>query len=66
VTVLSRLAGAFARLTESAAAPACLSCRAPMTLWREEAVGTFVVEQTYACRRCGRHVTRVQPWAIPD
>jgi hypothetical protein len=66
VTVLSRLAGAFARLTESASAPPCPACRTPMTLWREEAVGTFVVEQNYACRGCGRHVTRVQPWAIPD
>jgi hypothetical protein len=66
VTVLTRLAGAFARLTESAVVPTCVACQVPMALRREEAVGTFVVEQLYACDRCGRHVTRVQPWAIPD
>jgi hypothetical protein len=37
-----------------------------MALRREDAVGAFVVEQVYACSRCGRHLTRVQPWAIPD
>ncbi len=66
MTVLARLAGAFARLTEAAVVPMCVKCRVPMALRREDAVGTFVVEQVYACDRCGWHVTRVQPWAIPD
>ena len=64
--MLARLAGVVARLTQSAAAPACLNCRGPMALRREDAVGAFVVEQVYACDRCGRYLTRVQPWAIPD
>ena len=66
MTVLARLADAFARLTESAAAPVCQACRTTMALRREDAVGAFVIEQLYACPRCGRFVTRVQPWAIPD
>jgi C4-type Zn-finger protein len=66
VTVLARLADAFARLTEATVVPVCVECRLPMVLQRESPVGTFVVEQVYACERCGWHVTRVQPWAIPD
>jgi hypothetical protein len=66
MTVLSRLVGAFARLAESVVAPDCVACRLPMTLRREDAVGAFVVEQLYTCGRCGRYLTRVQPWAIPD
>ena len=66
MTVLARLADAFARFTVPAVVPECVECRVPMALRREDAVGTFVVEQVYACDRCGRHVTRVQPWAIPD
>ncbi len=66
MTVLGRLADAVARLTESAIVPVCVECRRRMTLRREDAVGAFVVEQVYACEWCGRHVTRVQPWAIPD
>ena len=64
--VLARLAGAFARLAGTAIVPDCAGCRVPMSLWREDAVTALVVEQTYACGRCGRQVTRVQPWAIPD
>jgi hypothetical protein len=66
VTVRARLASAIGRLAGSARVPDCVACGAPMTLWREDAVGAFVVEQVYACGRCGRYVTRVQPWAIPD
>ena len=66
MTVLSRLVGAFARLTESAVAPDCVACGVPMTLRREVAVGAFVLEQLYECGRFGRYLTRVQPWAIPD
>ena len=65
--VLARLAGVLARLTESSvAAPACRDCRRPMALRREDAVGAFVMEQVYSCDRCGRHLTRVHPVAIPD
>ena len=66
MTVLARVAGVFARLTGSAAIPVCVDCRGPMVLRREDSVGVFVVEQLYACDGCGRYVTRVQPWAIPD
>jgi C4-type Zn-finger protein len=68
VTVLARLTSAFERLAGAAVTPACPACGASMTLRREDTVGElpFVVEQLYACERCGRHVTRVQPWAIPD
>ena len=66
MTVLARLADAVSRLTASAVVPVCSECRLQMTLRREDAVGSFVVEQVYACARCGRQVTRVQPWAIPD
>ena len=66
MTVLSRLVGAFARLTESAVVPECVACGVPMTLRREDTVGALVVEQLYACGRCGRYLTRVLPWAIPD
>jgi coenzyme F420-reducing hydrogenase gamma subunit len=68
VTVLTRLADAFARLTESAATPMCLECRAPMALRREEAVGDLPValERHYACGGCGARVSHCQLWAIPD
>jgi transposase-like protein len=68
VTVLARLTSVFERLAGAAVTPACPACRAPMVLRREATVGElpFVVEQLYACERCGRHVTRAQPWAIPD
>jgi hypothetical protein len=66
VTVLARLAGALARLAGSAIVPDCVACGVPMRLLREDAVGALVIEQLYVCGRCGRHVTRVQPWAIPD
>jgi hypothetical protein len=68
VTILARLSHAFVRLTGTAMTPACPGCGAPTVLRREEAVGNLpvVLEQLYACVGCGRHVTRVQPWAIPD
>lgn len=66
MTVLRRLTDVVARLTESAVVPTCPECRGRMTLRREDAVGAFVVEQVYACGRCGRQATRVQPGAIPD
>ena len=68
MTILARMTEAFVRLTGTAVTPACPGCGAPTVLQREEAVGNLpvVLEQLYACVRCGRHVTRVQPWAIPD
>jgi transposase-like protein len=68
VTVLARLTNAFERLAGAAVTPPCPACRTPMVLRREATVGQlpFVVEQLYACERCGRHLTRAQPWAIPD
>jgi ribosomal protein L37AE/L43A len=64
--MLARLASALARLATAELVPDCPACGTPMALRREEAVGAFVMEQVYACGRCGRQVTRVQPWAIPD
>lgn len=68
MTIRARVTEAFARLTGPAVTPACPECGAPTALRREEAVGNLpvVLEQLYVCGRCGRHVTRVQPWAIPD
>jgi hypothetical protein len=68
VTVLARLTGAFERLAGAAVTPPCPACGASMTLRREATVSEqpFVVEQLYGCEQCGRPVTRVQPWAIPD
>jgi transposase-like protein len=68
VTLLARLTHAFVRLTGPAVTPTCPGCGAPTVLRHEEAVGNLpvVLEQLYVCSRCGRHVTRVQPWAIPD
>jgi hypothetical protein len=68
VTVLARLTSAFERLAGAAVTPACPDCTASMVLRRETTVGEmpFVIEQLYACARCGRLVTRAQPWAIPD
>jgi hypothetical protein len=68
VTVLARLATAFARLTEGVGVPVCLECQVPMALRREEAVGELpvAIERSYACGRCGAHVTHCQLWAIPD
>jgi transposase-like protein len=68
VTVLARLTGAFERLAGAAVTPLCPACRTPMVLRHEATVGQmpFVVEQLYACERCGRHLNRAQPWAIPD
>jgi hypothetical protein len=68
VTVLARLAGVFARLTEGAGVPVCLACRAPMALQREEAIGDLpvAVERRYVCGVCGERVTHCQLWAIPD
>ena len=68
MTVLMRLASALERLAGAAVTPGCPGCGASMLLRREATVGElpFVVEQLYACERCGRHLTRAQPWAIPD
>lgn len=68
MTILARVTAALVRLTGTALTPACPGCGAPTALRREEAVGNLpvVLEQLYACVRCDRHVTRVQPWAIPD
>lgn len=68
MTILACVTAALVRLTGTALTPACPGCGAPTALRREEAVGNLpvVLEQLYACVRCGRHVTRVQPWAIPD
>jgi transposase-like protein len=68
VTVLARLTSAFERWAGAAVTPPCPACEASMVLRREATVSDqpFVVEQLYSCERCGRHVTRVQPWAIPD
>jgi hypothetical protein len=68
VTILARLSHAFERLTGPAGTPTCPGCGAPTVLRREEAVGSLplVREQLFVCGRCGRQVTRVQPWAIPD
>jgi C4-type Zn-finger protein len=66
--VLTRLAGVLDRLAGTAVRPNCPVCGAAMVLRREDTVGElpFVVESLYVCERCGRHVTRVQPWTIPD
>jgi len=64
--MLAWLASACERLSGAGVTPPCPGCGAVMALRREDAVGAFVVEQVYACSRCGRHLTRVQPWAIPD
>lgn len=68
MTVLARLAGVFARLTEAAGVPVCFECRAPMALRREEAIGDLpvAVERSYVCGGCGARVTHCQLWAIPD
>jgi hypothetical protein len=68
VTLLGRLTGALGRLAGTAVTPICPACGAPTALEREEAVGQLpvVLERVFGCVRCGRRVTRVQPWAIPD
>lgn len=64
--MLGRLGSTIARLAGAGLVPPCPECGASMELRREDAVGAFVIEQVYVCGRCGRHVTRVQPWAVPD
>jgi predicted RNA-binding Zn-ribbon protein involved in translation (DUF1610 family) len=68
VTVLARLTGVIERLAGAGVTPPCPACGMPMVLRHEVTVGEmpFVIEQLYACSRCGRLLTRAQPWAIPD
>jgi hypothetical protein len=68
VTILARLTGAIARLTEAAGVPVCSKCRLAMALWREAAIGELpvAVERTYVCGGCGARITHCQLWAIPD
>jgi hypothetical protein len=67
VTLLTRLAAAFERLTEPTV-PLCPDCGAPMTLERETPVGDLpaALQRAYVCRRCGAHVSHCVLWATPD